>query len=142
MNCPVTFITAAVGFAADRAIKIFASKKEGKRTLLKDKIIIKKTTNKGFALNKCEGKKGLVIAVSVVAFLAVVFLFGISLRDEESRGKRPGAALLLAGALGNVYDRIRHGFVVDYISIWPLKKIFFNLADVFIGLGALLYLLL
>lgn len=142
MNCPVTFITAAAGFAADRALKIAASRKTGKRTFLKDKVTIGKTTNKGFAMNKCEGRRGLVIAVSIVAFLAVVFLFGIALKDEKSRSKRPGAALLIAGALGNVYDRLRHGFVIDYISVAPLKRIFFNLADVMIAIGALLYLVL
>jgi signal peptidase II len=142
VNCPITFITAAAGFAADRFLKKAASGSDCKRTYLKDKVTIKKTTNKGFAMNKCEGRRGLVIAVSIVAFLAVVFLFGVARKDENSRGKRPGAALLLAVALGNLYDRIRHGFVVDYISIAPLKKIFFNLADVMIAAGALLYLLL
>ena len=141
MNFPVTFLTAAAGFAADRALKAAASKSEGKRTFFKDKVTIKKTTNKGFAMSKCEGRRGLVVAASIAALLAVVFLFGITIK-EEYRNKRPGAALLLAGAVGNVYDRFRHGFVVDYISIAPLKRIFFNLADVLIALGALLYLLL
>ncbi|MCR5432588.1 MAG: signal peptidase II [Lachnospiraceae bacterium] len=139
MNCPVTFLTAAAGFAADRVLKHFASRTEGKRSYLKDKVTVKKTTNKGFAMNKCEGRRGLVVAVSVVAFLAVVFLFGITLKDDKYRSKRPGAALLLAGALGNCYDRIRHGVVIDYISVAPLKRIFFNLADVLIALGSLLY---
>ncbi|MBQ6090706.1 MAG: signal peptidase II [Lachnospiraceae bacterium] len=142
MNCPVTFLTAAAGFAADRALKIAASKSKGERSFLKNKITIKKTTNKGFAMNKCEGKRGLVVAVSIVAVLAVVFLLWLTVRDDENKSKRPAAAMLLAGAIGNTYDRIRHGFVIDYISVAPIKKIIFNLADVFIALGALLYLLL
>ncbi len=140
MNCPVTFLTAAAGFAADRLIKTVASRKEGRRTFFKDKVTFRKTTNKGFALNKCEGKRGLVVAVSIAAFLAVVFLFGITLRDEEYRNKRPAAALLLGGSLGNLYERIRYGSVIDYISVAPFKKIFFNLADVLIAIGALLYM--
>ncbi|MCR5828743.1 MAG: signal peptidase II [Lachnospiraceae bacterium] len=142
MNCPVTFLTAAVGFAADRILKIAASHKEGKSSFLKNKVTIRKTTNKGFAMNKFENKRGLVVTVSIVAFLAVVFLFGITLKDDSYRSKRPGGALLLAGALGNVYDRIRHGFVIDYISVAPLKRIFFNLADVLVALGSILYLVL
>ena len=142
MNCPITFLTAAAGFAADRLLKIKASKTSGRRSILKDKITLKKTTNKGFAMSKCEDRRGLVVVVSIAAFLAVLFLFGVALKDGDSKGKRPGAALLLAGALGNIYDRLRHGFVIDYISIWPLRRIFFNLADVLIAVGAALYLIL
>jgi signal peptidase II len=45
-------------------------------------------------------------------------------------------ALVFAGAVANVVDRLRRGFVVDFIHLqhWPV----FNLADVFIVVGALL----
>ena len=46
-------------------------------------------------------------------------------------------ALLLAGAIGNIVDRIRLGAVVDFIHIywWPT----FNLADIYIVLAALFF---
>ena len=45
-------------------------------------------------------------------------------------------ALILAGALGNIVDRVRFGYVVDFIQVywWPT----FNVADVFIVSGVLL----
>lgn len=44
--------------------------------------------------------------------------------------------LILGGALGNIYDRLVQGYVIDFIAIssWPV----FNLADVFICLGVFL----
>ncbi|MFP4648122.1 MAG: signal peptidase II [Halorhodospira sp.] len=51
-----------------------------------------------------------------------------------------GLALILAGALGNLIDRLRLGYVVDFIHLhyagfhWPL----FNVADIGITLGAAL----
>ena len=48
-------------------------------------------------------------------------------------------ALILGGALGNLVDRIFHGFVIDFISIWIYPV--FNLADIFITLGVLLIIL-
>jgi signal peptidase II len=51
--------------------------------------------------------------------------------------------LLMAGALGNVIDRLRFGAVVDFIDVTPLIPFFiwiFNTADAFITVGATLLL--
>ncbi|MCV6589463.1 MAG: signal peptidase II [Marinobacterium sp.] len=49
-----------------------------------------------------------------------------------------GLSLVLGGALGNLYDRLVHGYVVDYLSFhyggWYFPA--FNLADVCITVGA------
>ena len=52
---------------------------------------------------------------------------------------RWGALFILAGALGNLYDRITLGFVVDFLDfrVWPV----FNVADSFITAGACLFAL-
>ena len=58
-----------------------------------------------------------------------------------NRGARPGGpaeqwgfGLMVGGALGNVTDRLRFGYVVDYLDVhvWPV----FNLADAAIVAGA------
>ena len=43
--------------------------------------------------------------------------------------------LIIAGALGNIIDRVRLGYVIDFIDIqiWPI----FNFADIFIVVGTL-----
>ncbi len=48
-----------------------------------------------------------------------------------------GLACLLAGALGNLVDRIRFGYVIDFIKVywWPT----FNLADAWIVLAVLIF---
>ncbi|MBQ7908543.1 MAG: signal peptidase II [Elusimicrobiaceae bacterium] len=47
-----------------------------------------------------------------------------------------GLVLILGGALGNLYDRITLGFVVDFIDlrVWPV----FNAADSFITVGGVM----
>jgi signal peptidase II len=51
-----------------------------------------------------------------------------------------GLALILGGALGNLWDRIRYEHVIDFIDVyvrnwhWPV----FNLADLAVSLGAFL----
>jgi len=53
-----------------------------------------------------------------------------------------GLLLILGGAIGNLYDRISYGYVIDFIYLhfaefyWPA----FNVADSAISLGVLLFL--
>lgn len=49
-------------------------------------------------------------------------------------------ALVLAGALGNLYDRVVYGYVIDFISVYFREWRFatFNIADAAISVGAVL----
>ena len=81
------------------------------------------------------------ICFSLVAALAVLFLL-VRLGDRITLTTF-SMALVFAGALGNVHDRIAYGSVVDFIEVhifgyhWPD----FNLADSAIVIGACLLLL-
>ena len=52
-------------------------------------------------------------------------------------------ALILGGALGNVIDRLLHGYVVDFIQVHYQRSYFpsFNVADSAITIGAILLIL-
>jgi len=54
-----------------------------------------------------------------------------------------GLALILGGAIGNVIDRIEHGFVVDFVyAHWGVHYFpAFNVADAAISIGAALVVL-
>lgn len=80
-------------------------------------------------------------AVAVVAGVLVLYFFWRTPRTDD---RIMGAlALLLAGIAGNVTDRLRLGFVVDFIDVqlgnWHYPT--FNLSDVAICTGAALLLL-
>jgi signal peptidase II len=77
-------------------------------------------------------------AVAIVVSIAIVFwLKGLA---AEQRLTAIALTLILGGALGNVWDRIVLGHVVDFIDVyyanyhWPA----FNIADSAIFLGAVL----
>jgi signal peptidase II len=54
-----------------------------------------------------------------------------------------GLALILGGAIGNVIDRIEHGYVVDFVHAHWGSAYFpaFNVADAAISVGAVLVIL-
>lgn len=77
------------------------------------------------------GKGAILVAGALVGLAAVIFMWWR--RRGASTVEQAAYALLLSGALGNAIDRIRRGFVVDFIEIhrWPI----FNVADIAVVAG-------
>jgi signal peptidase II len=78
----------------------------------------------------------------VVSTVASVFIASIYPRiDRRQWAMRFGLPLALGGALGNLADRIRHGWVVDFVHVWVKRGQneyqwpTFNVADVWIVVG-------
>lgn len=73
---------------------------------------------------------------TIVSVVIVVWIF--QLRKEKITVLTSGLILILGGAVGNVIDRIRLGYVIDffqvYIAGWPFPS--FNVADAAITVGA------
>lgn len=80
------------------------------------------------------------VSVLVLAFVASA-LFGRA-GSFSSVLPRLGLSLILGGALGNLYDRVLHGTVTDFIEVYHGGYAFpaFNVADSAITVGAVLLL--
>ena len=89
-------------------------------------------TNKGVAFGALAGGHTLVLVVIAVAVAALLIYF---VRHAQRPLVWLPTGLLVGGALGNIFDRVRDGAVTDFIKLpwWPA----FNLADVSITLGVL-----
>jgi signal peptidase II len=89
-----------------------------------------------FADSPSEWKIALLVLFSVLALAIVAALLWKSSRAMTSTGI--GLSLILGGALGNLWDRVVHGRVVDFLLFyigqyqWPA----FNVADSAIVIGA------
>jgi len=82
-----------------------------------------------------------VLFLCLVAAIAAIAVIIYSLRNDARNRLLQGAlALVLAGALGNLYDRMRYGYVIDFLEFhargyyWPS----FNVADTSISIGVIL----
>ncbi len=75
--------------------------------------------------------------------VAVIYLGYLLYRHARQTWFAIAATLIIAGAIGNTIDRLTYGYVVDFIDWhvsgwhWPA----FNLADSFISVGAVLFIL-
>ncbi len=75
----------------------------------------------------------------LTAIMMTITLYMLWLWRQESKPlARAGFALIMSGAIGNIIDRLYHGAVVDFISLYWQGYYWyvFNLADIFITLGA------
>jgi signal peptidase II len=94
----------------------------------------------GFLTASDEATRWLLVAMtSAIALFVAIWLWREKRRDDAW-----GLALVLGGALGNIVDRIRFGYVVDFLDLhfgeWR-PFLVFNVADAAITVGVLLLLL-
>lgn len=63
--------------------------------------------------------------------------------EKGTRISKLGLSMILGGGLNNYTERRRKGYVTDYVSLNvenpKLKKVVFNISDLFIFTGALLW---
>ena len=79
---------------------------------------------------------------SLLVLLICLYLVWLIFINQERPNKTQliSLSLILAGGFGNLFDRVFLGHVVDFIAI-TFNPYVFNLADVFITIGIVLYLI-
>jgi signal peptidase II len=126
--------------AADQASKalVRANVDLGARDAVFPGLEIVHSRNSGVAFGLFSGGGIVLVIIGIASVVALLAFFA-------THSRRPlvwlPTGLLLGAAAGNLIDRLRHGFVTDFIDLplWPA----FNLADscITVGVLSLLYVL-
>lgn len=105
------------------------------------------TENPGAAFGVLAEGNPILRSVVLIGVSSVVLCFVLSAlwsrnSSYAARPTRFGLGLILGGALGNLYDRVAHGTVTDFIEVFHGSWSFpaFNVADSAISIGAALIL--
>ena len=79
---------------------------------------------------------------SIAVLVASVVVWRLATMDRSDRWEAGALAFILGGAIGNLIDRLRFGYVVDFIQVYFRAYSFpaFNIADSAIVLGACMML--
>lgn len=74
----------------------------------------------------------------IAVFISLLLIYWLAKNSYRQRLQNTAYALVIGGALGNLFDRLYHGFVVDFLDFyWRIYHYpVFNFADVFICVGA------
>ena len=114
------------------------------RLVISDFFNLVNVTNTGAAFGSFKGNNTFFVIISVIALVVVTVLLMRPRRSD--RWRDVSLALLLAGILGNLTDRLLYGHVVDFLLFnlhiryadpWPA----FNVADSCISIAVVLFII-
>lgn len=97
--------------------------------------------NTGMAFSLLSDKIYLII---ILTFCIIAYIVYYLIKHKpKNKFLIVGYSLVLAGAIGNLFDRIVYGYVIDFINVYIFGYDYpiFNLADSFIVIGIILLLL-
>ncbi|OGX23184.1 MAG: signal peptidase II [Omnitrophica WOR_2 bacterium RIFCSPHIGHO2_02_FULL_45_21] len=91
--------------------------------------------NTGVAFGLFKNRQVLFIIITSIVILYIALALFLN-RKQNSLSSRIAFGLILGGACGNLFDRLKLGFIIDFFDfrIWPV----FNIADSAITLGVAL----
>lgn len=114
---------------------------QDKKTILKGNVNLHVIYNRGAFLGILGNHKKILMGVNILSLLMLsVIMIGLFFIKGFHLIKI-GISFMVGGALGNIYDRIKRKKVTDFFSFRIKPKVYFNLADIFIFIGAFLILI-
>ena len=148
LNRSLGFTVAAMVFAVDQLSKwIIAGplQLQGVRQIVLLPIFnFTWTENRGISLGIGQAETDLHRWLLVLGTGAIAGGVAYWITREKSAGDRLALGLVLGGALGNIVDRVRLGYVVDFLDLhfggWRPFYVF-NVADAAISIGVVILLL-
>lgn len=97
--------------------------------------------NIGAAFSIFEGQRVMLAAIALVISTVIVYMLYRNNRSQKLENL--SLSMILGGALGNLFDRLYHGFVVDFLDVnfgnWHYPT--FNIADCAICVGIGLFII-
>ncbi len=128
-------------FFLDRALKIWAAqdlahRPGGYMELIPGVLRLRYIENDGAAFSLFAGNSVLLIGLTGLIMLGL--LLYLIRANHADKLTWLALATVLGGGLGNLYDRIAYGKVIDYLEPVFVSFAVFNLADVFVVCGAVM----
>jgi signal peptidase II len=109
----------------------------GELSLLPGLIRITNVHNTGAAFSLFQGMQTIILIVT--GLFCMIVIFGLIMKSVKGVFGNLTLAMILGGALGNMIDRVLNGYVVDMFDFQFIRFAVFNIADIFITVGAILF---
>lgn len=96
--------------------------------------------NTGAAFSILSGQRFFLIALPLIVVLAVIAY--VIIKKPKNKILLLSLSMIVSGGIGNLIDRIRFGYVVDFLDFRLINFPVFNVADIWVTLGAAVFIAL
>lgn len=141
---PLYILAVLLMIAADQLVKYWAfTSLQAQHTipLIENVFHLTYVENRGAAFSLFAQFDSRWIFVALAAIITVAIFAVLRKRYIQTALGRWSLVLVAAGALGNAIDRVIHGFVVDMFDFRLIHFPVFNVADIFICIGGVLFVI-
>ena len=138
-------ISAIALVALDQVTKILAQgalKGNPNAVIIKNVFELEYLENTGAAFSSFLGKQGFLIILTSLVLLGCIIEFLRIPSAKRFLGLRLSFLLLISGAIGNLIDRARQGYVIDFFYFVPVNFPRFNVADIYVTVSVILLIVL
>ena len=98
--------------------------------------------NKGAAWGSLQGKRYFLLAITILVLAFLVYFYVRMLKLNRYKDLRILFIFVFSGAVGNMIDRIRLGYVIDMFDFRLINFPVFNVADIYVTVAAFLLVIL
>lgn len=135
-----SILAVAAILAADQFTKFLATTylaPVGAMPFLPGLMELRYVLNDGMAFSMLAGARWLLIVITGAA-LAALGWYTVVKREKQSRLEHAALLMVIGGGVGNLIDRVLHGYVVDFFATTFVDFAVFNVADCFVVVGVIL----
>ena len=94
--------------------------------------------NRGAAFGMLQNQKGFFILISCIVLMAICYILFKMPEDKKYNIMHILLVLIASGAVGNMIDRIRLEYVVDFFYFVLINFPIFNMADIYVTVACVL----
>lgn len=133
----LTAIDQLTKFIVAGSFKLFESK-----PVIKNVFSITYIQNRGVAWGMFQGKRVIFIIMTVLVLLVCFYVYANIADNDKFNFLKVLLVVLISGALGNMIDRIKLGYVIDFLHMEFIDFPIFNVADIYVVVSMILIFIL
>ena len=140
----VTIIAIVLGVALDQLTKYLAIHhlQGNPVTIMEGVFQLRYLENRGAAFGMLQNQQWFFLVITIITVCIVAFIYVKLPREKHFTPLRICLISLVAGAVGNMIDRVRLGYVVDFFYFELIDFPIFNVADIFATLSTIALIVL
>lgn len=138
----IGFCAAVMGDQFTKYLAVLFLKNDGPFVIIDGIFEFHYLENRGAAFGLMQNMQYFFVIGAAVIFIVFLYLYGRIPYTVKYRPLRICAVLLCAGAVGNMIDRLRMNYVIDFLYFKLIDFPVFNVADCYVVLSCIAFVLL